>query len=78
MKNEIKSTCEISFKLNNKENLPDINEAINDFINIDDVVHICIDKYYEDDNYKYFIAIAIFDNNENLSKLAKLKKKDKK
>lgn len=76
MTNEIKQTCEISFKLNNKEDLSDINEAINDFINIDDDVHISIDKYYEDDNYNYFLVIAIYHDDKHLSKITKLKKEE--
>ena len=76
MKNEIKSTCELSFKLNPKDigEYEDVQKVINDFINKDNIVSININTYFEDDDYKYFIVIAIFDDNENLSKLAKLKK----
>ena len=76
MTNELKQTCEISFKLNNKEDLPDINKAINDFININDDIHISIDKYYEDDNYNYFLVIAVYHDDKHLSKITKLKKEE--
>ena len=72
---EIKQNIELSLKLNPKD-IQNINEVINDFISKNNIASINIDKYFEDDDYKYFIVIAIFDDNENLSKLAKLKRKN--
>lgn len=79
MENEIKQTIELSFKLNPKDigEYEDVQKVINDFISKDNIVSINIDTYFEDYYYKYFMVIAIFDDDKNLSKITKLKKEAK-
>ena len=75
---KVNKTINLKYKIN-PENIENMDEVLKDFIYMDDILHISVDKYFEDENYKYFMLIATLEPEQDafMSKLLKIRKGNK-